>query len=283
MAESIGIISPGNMGVSIAASAIHNGHHVYWASQGRSEATRQRAEEHDLIDAGTLQELAKTCSIILSVIPPSAAEKVADEVIAQNFSGTFADLNAISPQRAQRIGQSLEGAGITFVDGGIVGPPAWRPNTTWLCLSGRRSDTIANCFTNGPLQTDILGDRVGDASALKMCYGAYTKGLTALIAGILGTAENLGVREALMRRWADDGSGLDRTAAPRVTRITDRAWRWVGEMEEIAATFALADMPRGFHEAARDIYERLAGFKDRPRPDADAVLEALKKKPAGRA
>ena len=146
-------------------------------------------------------------------------------------------------------------------------------------MSGRDAETIASCFTNGPLQTDILGERIGDASALKMCYGAYTKGHTALIAGVLGTAGNLGVREALMRRWADDGSGLDRSAAPRVVRITDRAWRWVGEMEEIAATFAEGDMPRGFHEAAGDIYRRLAKFKDEPTPTAEAVLEAIEAPP----
>ncbi len=275
MSESIGIVSPGNMGVSIAASAINNGHHVYWASQGRSADTRQRAEEHHLIDAGTLEALCKTCSIMLSVVPPGAAENVADQVATQGFEGTFADLNAISPQRAQRIGQRLESDGIEFVDGGIIGPPAWRPRTTWLCLSGRNSNTIAACFTNGPLQTETLSDRVGDGSALKMCYGAYTKGHTALIAGVLGTAGNLGVRESLMRRWADDGSGLDKSAAPRVVRITDRAWRWVAEMEEIAATFAAANEPRGFHEAAGDIYRRLAQFKDEPTPSVEAVLDAL--------
>jgi 3-hydroxyisobutyrate dehydrogenase-like beta-hydroxyacid dehydrogenase len=279
MSESIGIISPGNMGVSIAASAINNGNHVYWASEGRSAETRERAEEHGLIDAGSLEELCKTCSIMLSVVPPSVAERVAEQVAAQNFEGTFADLNAISPERARRIGERLAADGIKFVDGGIVGPPAWRPRTTWLCLSGHDAETIASCFTNGPLQTDILGERIGDASALKMCYGAYTKGHTALIAGVLGTAGNLGVREALMRRWADDGSGLDRSAAPRVVRITDRAWRWVGEMEEIAATFTEANMPSGFHEAAGDIYRRLAKFKDEPTPTAEAVLEAIETPP----
>jgi hypothetical protein len=109
-----------------------------------------------------------------------------------------------------------------------------------------------------------------------MCYGAYTKGHTALIAGILGTAQNWGVLESLTRRWAADGSGLDKSAAPRVARITDRAWRWVGEMDEIAATFDGAKMPRGFHEAAADIYQRLSRFKDQPTPSADAVLAALK-------
>jgi hypothetical protein len=85
-----------------------------------------------------------------------------------------------------------------------------------------------------------------------------------------------------MRRWAADGSGLDRSAAQRVTRVTDRAWRWVDEMEQIASTFTHAKMPSGFHEAAADIYRRLAEFKDQPAPSADAVLDALKT-PAGRA
>jgi len=277
MSESIGVINPGDMGVSIAASAVHNGHHVYWASKGRSADTRKRAEENHLIDAGTLEEVCKQCSIILSVVPPSAAEEVAEQVIAQRFKGTFADLNAISPQRAQRIGERLEANGIKFVDGGIIGPPAWATNTTWLSLSGKSSSTIAALFTNGPLRTETLGDRVGDASALKMCYGAYTKGHTALIAGVLGTAANSGVRDALMRRWAADGSGLDKSAAGRVARITDRAWRWVGEMDEIASTFEHASMPRGFHDAAGDIYRRLAQFKDQEPPSTDTLIDALKK------
>jgi 3-hydroxyisobutyrate dehydrogenase-like beta-hydroxyacid dehydrogenase len=277
MSESIGVINPGDMGVSIAASAVHNGHHVYWASKGRSADTRKRAEENHLIDAGTLEEVCKQCSIILSVVPPSAAEEVAEQVIAQKFKGTFADLNAISPQRAQRIGERLEANGIKFVDGGIIGPPAWATNTTWLSLSGKSSSTIAALFTNGPLRTEILGDRIGDASALKMCYGAYTKGHTALIAGVLGTAANSGVRDALMRRWAADGSGLDKSAAGRVARITDRAWRWVGEMDEIASTFEHASMPRGFHDAAGDIYRRLAQFKDQEPPSTDTLIDALKK------
>jgi len=277
MSESIGVINPGDMGVSIAASAVHNGHHVYWASKGRSADTRKRAEENHLIDAGTLEEVCKQCSIILSVVPPSASEEVAEQVIAQKFKGTFADLNAISPQRAQRIGERLEANGIKFVDGGIIGPPAWATNTTWLSLSGKSSSTIAALFTNGPLRTEILGDRIGDASALKMCYGAYTKGHTALIAGVLGTAANSGVRDALMRRWAADGSGLDKSAAGRVARITDRAWRWVGEMGEIASTFEHASMPRGFHDAAGDIYRRLAQFKDQEPPSTDTLIDALKK------
>jgi hypothetical protein len=80
-----------------------------------------------------------------------------------------------------------------------------------------------------------------------------------------------------MRRWAADGSGLDKSAAGRVARITDRAWRWVGEMGEIASTFEHASMPRGFHDAAGDIYRRLAQFKDQEPPSTDTLIDALKK------
>ena len=239
--------------------------------------TRKRAEEHQLIDVGSLEALCKQCPIVLSVVPPSAAEDVAEQVIAQKFKGTFADLNAISPQRAQRIGERLETNGIKFVDGGIIGPPAWQANTTWLSLSGKHSSTIASCFTNGPLQTEILGDRVGDASALEDVLRRLHQGAHRADRGRARHGGEFGRARSLMRRWAADGSGLDKTAAARVTRITDRAWRWVGEMDEIASTFEHASMPRGFHDAAGDIYRRLAQFKDQAPPSSDTLLEALKK------
>ena len=105
------------------------------------------------------------------------------------------DANAISPQRAIKIGQMLEEKGIQFVDGGIIGGPAWKPKETWLYLSGQQAPAITACFSNGPLETKIIGDQIGKASALKMCYAAYSKGTTALLAAILAASESLDVRE----------------------------------------------------------------------------------------
>ena len=57
-----------------------------------------------------------------------------------------------------------------------------------------------------------------------------------------------------------------------------KAWRWVAEMEEIAATFEAAGLPGGFHHAAAEIYGRLAAFKDgAAAPPLDEVTEALRK------
>jgi 3-hydroxyisobutyrate dehydrogenase-like beta-hydroxyacid dehydrogenase len=274
----IGILHPGEMGVSIAASAINSGHEVYWVSEDRSDKTCLRAQKHNLIEVESLIKLCQTSEIIFSVCPPHAAEDVAKAVIAHGFKSYYLDANAISPNRAKRIGQIMNEAGIKFIDGGIIGGPAWKPKETRLYLSGKDSQVIADCFSNGPLETKIIGDEIGEASALKMCYAAYTKGTTALLIAILATAESLGVRDELYQQWDMDDADFSEQANRRASRVTAKAWRFEGEMHEIASTFQEAGLPNGFHEAAADVYHRLAGFKDSPEtPKLEDVLDALLK------
>jgi 3-hydroxyisobutyrate dehydrogenase-like beta-hydroxyacid dehydrogenase len=267
------------MGVSIAASAMNNSNQVCWVSQGRSDKTRSRAEKHNLNEVNTLSELCQSSQIIFSICPPDAAEDVAKEVIRQRFKGFYLDANAISPHRAIRIAQTMESNGIHFIDGGIIGGPVWKPNETFLYLSGRDAQVIADCFSNGPLETRIIGDEVGKASSLKMCYAAYSKGITALLAAILATAESLEVRDELYQQWELDNAGLVKQAEGRTTRVTAKAWRFEGEMHEIASTFLEAGLPDGFHRAAAEIYRRMAGFKDSDQPPAlGEVLATLLEK-----
>ena len=272
----IGILHPGEMGISIAASAIHNGHPVYWASRGRSEKTRARAEKHNLIEIRSFFEFCQTCEIILSICPPHAAEQVAESVIDAGFKGLYLDANAISPQRAREIRQRMETKQIRFVDGGIIGGPAWTPKETWLYLSGPSAPAIAACFPHGPLETKIIGNEIGPASALKMCYAAYSKGTTALLAAVLATAQSLGVRQELYQQWDMDGESFSEQVNRRVRRVTAKAWRFEGEMQEIAETFREAGLPAEFHEAAAEIYGRMSRFKDAVEtPSIEDVLKAL--------
>jgi 3-hydroxyisobutyrate dehydrogenase-like beta-hydroxyacid dehydrogenase len=274
--QRIGILYPGAMGISIAASAQNSGHQVYWASEGRGSATRERATKLGLHDTGTLAALSAECFILVSVCPPHAAEDVANQVLACGFNGLFVDANAISPERTIRIGQTLAGAGVSFVDGGIIGEPAWKPNTTCLYLAGLRAADIAACFSAGPLGTRVLGATVGKASALKMCFAAYTKGTIALLSAILATAESLGVRDALLEQWGHDDPNFAENVYKRVCAVTAKAWRFSGEMEEIASTFRDAGLPGEFHAAAAVVYQRLAQFKDSETPPPiEDVLGAL--------
>lgn len=275
----IGIFHPGEMGISIAASAIHNGHEVYWLSKGRSDQTQARAEKYSLIAVDSLLQLCQTCEVIISICPPHAAEEIARLIGETEFRGLYLDANAISPQRTRKLGEMLETKDIHFVDGGIIGGPAWTPHETWLYLSGERAGQIASIFSNGPLETKIIGDEIGKASALKMCYAAYTKGTTALLAAILAAAESLDVREELYQQWNRDESGFSEQVNRRVKRVTAKAWRFEGEMKEIASTFHEADLPEGFHLAAAKIYQRMADFKgaDEPPPLQDILNRLILK------
>ena len=274
--KNIGVIHPGMMGICVAATLQNSGHEVYWASEGRSPQTRKRAENFNLFDAGSLAGLCDTCSLIISVCPPHAAEEMAEQVLAHSFQGVYLDVNAISPQRTIHIGQRMRAGGVDFVDGGIIGLPVWERGKTWLYLSGDKAPQAASFCSGGPLETTVVGNEVGKASALKMCYAAYTKGTTALLCGILATAQVLGVRGELETQWSRDWANFGEQAGERVRNVTAKAWRFAGEMTEIAATFREAGLPGEFHAAAEMIYRRMAGFKDAPStPALEEVLEKL--------
>ncbi|MEJ2013896.1 MAG: DUF1932 domain-containing protein [Anaerolineales bacterium] len=272
----IGVLHPGAMGTSLAAAARNSGHQVYWASAGRSDQTHQRADANGLQDAGSVRQLVEKCEVIVSICPPHAAEAVADQVLECGFAGTYLDANAISPERAMHIGQRMDAAGVSFVDGGVIGGPAWQPGETTLYLSGELAGSVASCFSAGPVATRILGASVGRASALKMCFAAYSKGTTALLCAVLAAAESLGVRGELEHEWNRDGAGFSDQAEGRARRVTRKAWRFAGEMEEIESTFISAGLPAGFHSAANDVYQRMSHFKGRePLPSLEEVLLSL--------
>jgi len=278
--QKVGILHPGMMGIYVAESIQNSGYTVCWASEGRSRQTRDRAEKFNLVDRVSLAALCETCPIIISVCPPHAAEEVAEQVLAQSYQGLYLDVNAIAPQRALRIGQQMKAARVDFVDGGIIGVPVREPGKTRLYLSGDKAQEAVTLCSAGPLETCAIGESIGRASALKMCYAAYTKGTSALLSAILATAEVLGVRAELQTQWSRDWPNFGEQAAERVRRETAKAWRFAGEMAEIAATFREAGLPGEFHAAAEMIYRRLAGFKDAPAtPSLEEVLKTLTQPP----
>jgi 3-hydroxyisobutyrate dehydrogenase-like beta-hydroxyacid dehydrogenase len=270
----IGILHPGHMGVAVAASARNSGHDVFWASEGRSLETGRRAAGAGLADAGSVRRMCEVCEVIASVCPPEFAEKMAGEIAQYGFRGIYIDANAISPQRAQRIGEVLEAGGARFVDGCIIGLPATAPGQTWICLSGKHAESAVSCFAGGPLEVECLGGEIGKASALKMCYSAQAKGVAALSAAVLGAADGLGVLSDLERQWSRSGPPFAQAVAS-IQHTAPKAWRFVAEMQEIVDTFESVGMPGDFHRAAGEIYARLAPLKGTQGPDFRDALEKL--------
>lgn len=259
----VGILHPGAMGVFVGACVRANGREVFWASEGRSRETWERAEEAGLVDVGSVARLCEECDVAISVCPPHAAEDVAAQVLAAGFEGLYVDANAIAPEKARRMARRMEEAGVAFVDGGIVGGPSWESGTTWLYLAGARAAEVAALFEVGRMDAVLMGEAVGQASGLKMCYAAYTKGTTALLSAIVSTAEALGVREELEAQWDEDWPGFAEQTRARLQRVRAKAWRFEGEMAEIAETFEAAGAPGGFHRAAGEVYGGMEGRRKR--------------------
>ena len=273
----IGILHPGEMGAAIAASACNSGMDVYWCSEGRSAATLERANSLGLNALPSLQSLCDTCDLLISVCPPHAALELAELVMACNFQGIYADVNAVSPTTVTTIASKLEKAGIEVVDGGIIGLPPVTRGTTWLYLSGKAAATVMDCFDAGPLETEVLSDRIGQASGLKICFAANSKGKAALHTAILAAADNMGVRDALENQWDIFNPGFTAKSHERIRQVARKSWRFTGEMKEIAATLESNGLPREFFDAAAEIYERQITFKDvEKEPAIEAILEMVK-------
>lgn len=250
----VGLLHPGEMGAALGSALRGRGHDVLWASSGRSEATSGRAQTADLTDVGSVEALAERSEVILSVCPPHAASEVSGS--AAGAAGIFVDANAIAPPTARAI--AAERGDSQFVDGGIIGPPPRESRTTRLYLSGVGAAVVAELFEGTPVDARVLSETIGDASALKMTYAAWTKGTAALLLAINAVADAEGVHDALVEEWRLSLPELPEAVERAARASAAKGWRWVGEMEEIAATFAAAGLPDGFHLAAAEVFRRAA-------------------------
>jgi len=237
----VGLLHPGEMGSAIGAALQSVGHDVVWASAGRSEATRSRAATFR--DLGSVEAVAGEAQVVLSICPPHAALETARAVAG---GGLYVDANAISPARAREIAALQP----RFVDGGIVGPPPRAAGETRLYLSGERAAEVTSLFDGSIVETRV----VPDASAVKMTYAAWSKGTAAMLLAIRDVARHYGVEEELAAEWRDSVPALPERLASVERSAAKKGWRWVGEMEEIADTFANAGRPEGFHRAAAEVF-----------------------------
>jgi 3-hydroxyisobutyrate dehydrogenase-like beta-hydroxyacid dehydrogenase len=252
--HAIGLLHPGEMGAAVGRCLTNGGHTVLWASEGRSPATQDRAKAAGLTDAGTIAAVAGQAGIILSVCPPHAAADVAWAV--HGFRGLYVDANAISPGTAREVAQMITDSGGRYVDGGIIGLPPTGPGSTRLYLSGLDAPTVQALFAGTDLDARIAGPTLTSASAVKMAYAGWTKGTAALILAIRELAKEAGVEDALLAEWALSQPSLEKRSQGSAKAAEAKGWRWVAEMEEIAATMAAAGLPDGFHQAAAEIFRR---------------------------
>jgi ureidoglycolate hydrolase/3-hydroxyisobutyrate dehydrogenase-like beta-hydroxyacid dehydrogenase len=205
--------------------------------------------------------MAAEADLVLSIMPPAAAIDTANEVAAaMKKSGSkpyYADCNAVSTGTTLKTGEIIAAAGARFIDAGIVGsPPGRTALATRFYVSGPDAG-IMDALECETINVRQLGPEVGRASVLKMCFAATTKGAWTLYTAALVTGEVMGLSEVLLKELAASRPDVEAEMRRWIPRLPVDAGRWIGEMEEIAATFGHAGLPTGFHKAAGEVFTLL--------------------------
>ena len=282
MTGTVGIISPGDMGAATGATLASHGVDVATSLDGRSELTRLRTVEAGMRDAGSISNLVEQSSLLLSVLPPSEAVSIAEDIAgAMADTGArpvFVECNAIAPRTMERIATLIGDAGGQVIDAGIIGSPPRPGSHTRFYCSGPNTEAM-EALREAGLDVRTVGPRIGQASGLKMIYAASTKGTTAVWTELLTAAEAMGLYDALLDEFGDAADPARHIGS--TTQMPRRARRWVGEMEEIAATFEHLGLTPRILQGAADIY-RLVGetpladqTSREPDPDIRDMLRAI--------
>lgn len=256
----IAILSPGEMGHSVGRCLLAGGFDVATCLTGRSDRTRTLTVAAGIRDEPDLDELVRNTDLILAILVPdkarALARQVAEVMKRTGSSPAYADCNAVSPDSAREIDRVVTTAGGRFIDAGIIGGPPGADEKTRFYASGPHEAILSQLDGHGILVRP-LGGEVGRASGIKMCYASVTKGTSALHAAALTAAEVMGLGEELLAEFAES-QGQRLKAMGGVNSLSAKAFRWIGEMQEIAATYERAGVSPGFHEGAENIFRLIA-------------------------
>ncbi|MEX2523429.1 MAG: DUF1932 domain-containing protein [Gammaproteobacteria bacterium] len=272
--QTIAIIGTGDMGSAVGRVLSEHGYRVITSLDGRSGHSSRLAGGAGIEDAGDLSNVVGQADVLLSIMPPAAAEGFAHSAAAAMAGQTpllYVECNAISPARSMRIGAAVTEAGGRYVDGGIIGAaPGISDQPPRFYVSGIETDALLELNGKG-IEVVSMGGEIGRASAIKMTFAALTKGTNALRTAVLLAGEKLAVgrelREEFRYRLPEEYERMER----RVPYLAADAERWHGEMREIEDTFRAAGISGGFHEAAAWVFELLSKSELATEKRADMV------------
>ena len=252
----IAILSPGEMGHAVGPCLLAGRFDVASCLAGRSQRTQALAAAAGIRNIPDLDELVRTSDLILAILVPDQAAMLAKEVaVAIRRTGSspvYVDCNAVAPSTVLDIEQIITGAGGRFLDVGIIGGPPSDHEKTRFYVSGPHEEMFLRLDGHGILVRP-LGSEIGRASGLKMCYASVTKGISALYAAALITAEVMDLSKDLMTEFSESQKQR-MEAIEGLKNLSAKSFRWIGEMREIAATYAQAGVTPEFHAGAAEIF-----------------------------
>ena len=230
--------------------------------EGRSKRTRALSEKAGIDDVPNLEDMVVQSQIVLSITVseavPEVCQSVAGAIRATGADVLFAECNAVAPQVAQRMEPIITDAGGRFVDASIIGGPPRNGSSPRLYASGRYAGELADLVDFG-LDVRQVGPEVGQASGIKMCYAAMTKGSSALYTQLLLAAELMGLSDHVKAEFRNSQPAILQRMERGLPGVPARARRWVSEMQEIEATFEHLGLTPFLFRGVTDMYRLIGG------------------------
>src|SRR5215472_2230786 len=278
MGVTVAVMAQGSMGAGVGKRLHERGATVRTLLSGRSEASAGRARAAGMAPAADERELLAGADYFLSILPPDQAEalalRLAPALQSLPVKPVYVDCNAVSPQTAARIAAIVEPTGAAFVDGGIIGGPPRDGYSPAIYASGPQAERTRAVADYG-IDWRIIDGPIGAASGLKMSYAGITKGTTAIAAAMLLGAARFGCAEALIAELSSSQPEMLARMKRGIPGMYDKAYRWVGEMEEIS-DFLDANAPSSdMYKGIARLYDYLAAAEAEDKPAADNAIKTL--------
>jgi 3-hydroxyisobutyrate dehydrogenase-like beta-hydroxyacid dehydrogenase len=278
MGITVAVMAQGTMGAGVGKRLHERGATVRTLLGGRSAASARRATAAGMQPVADARELLDGADYFLSILPPDQAESLASQMAPALQSlpvkPVYVDCNAVSPQTALRIAAIVEPTGAAFVDGGIIGGPPREGYSPAIYVSGPQAERTKAIGDYG-IDWRIIDGPVGAASGLKMSYAGITKGTTAIAAAMLLGAARFGCAEALIAELSASQPEMLKRMKSSIPGMYDKAYRWVGEMEEIS-DFLDANAPSSaMYQGIARLYEFLAAAEADGAPADDNAIKTL--------
>jgi 3-hydroxyisobutyrate dehydrogenase-like beta-hydroxyacid dehydrogenase len=250
----VGLVGAGHMGAGLGWALRAGGARVVTSLEGRSARTARLATGAGLELLPTLADVLRAAEVVLVVTPPGAARTAAESIAAATGDARplVVDLNAIAPSTVDLIAGTI--APLDLVDGSVSGAPPSVRAGAHIYLSGPRAQAVADLPWRH-VTPIVVDDRLGSASAVKMCTASVYKGLTGLYAQALATGAHHRVLDHVVTDLHH--GGLD--PVPAVALAATKADRYVPEMCEIAATQRGAGLTAALFEAYAQVFRHIAG------------------------
>lgn len=189
--------------------------------------------------ADSAARLAAQVDFIISAVTASQAVAVAEACAGTIRPDVlFLDFNSASPGAKQRAGAIIDAAGGRYVEGAVMTSlPPYRIRVP-LLLGGAHARALQSLLTPLGFDAKAVSDRLGVASATKMCRSVMIKGLEAMVIESFTTARAYGVEREVLASLAETFPGIDweQQGDYFFMRVIQHGRRRAEEMREAAAT-----------------------------------------------